>query len=300
MIFFGKELRDLSLSEAACLAGLGQTPNRRSMRSSLDVATARRNVVLDAMADAGRISAAEAASAKGEQLVLLPPQQLDDTAAPYFVDYLRRELSRHLSEEEEWPQLRIETTLDLDIQQAANQAATRHLNRLNKIVARHNHTARPEVALIALAPHSGEILAMVGGRDYAASQLNRATDAMRQPESVFKPIVYAAALSHGISPARTFMNAPHEIEFGYKAAYLPQNFGHSYSNQQVTLREAIIRSLNVVAVDAAMQVGLEHVAEMAARLLDHRSTLQWRSGHSRPRRSTSLVLTRPLPMVASE
>jgi membrane carboxypeptidase/penicillin-binding protein len=186
------------------------------------------------MADAGMISAAEAASAKGEQLVLLPPRQLDDTAAPHFVDYLRRELSRHLLEEEVWPRLRIETTLDPDLQQAANQAVTRHLNRLTRIVARRNHTARPEVALIALDPHSGEILAMVGGRDYAASQLNRATDAMRQPGSVFKPIVYAAALSHGISPATTFMNAPHEIEFGYKAVYQPRNFGHSYSNQQVT------------------------------------------------------------------
>jgi penicillin-binding protein 1B len=266
VIIFGKELRDLSLSEAACLAGLGRAPNRHSMRSRLDVAIARRNVVLDAMADAGRISAAEAASAKGEQLVLLPPQRLDDTAAPHFVDYLRRELSRHLLEEEVWPRLRIETTLDPDLQQAANQAVTRHLNHLTRIVARRNHTARPEVALIALDPHSGEILAMVGGRDYAASQLNRATDAMRQPGSVFKPIVYAAALSHGISPATTFMNAPHEIEFGYKAVYRPQNFGHSYSNLQVTLREAIVRSLNVVAVDAAMQAGLENVAEMAARL----------------------------------
>ncbi len=266
VIFFGKELRDLSLSEAACLAGLGQAPNRHSIRSRLDIATARRNVVLDAMADAGSISADEAASARGEQLVLLPPQQLDDTAAPHFVDYLRRELSRHLLEEEVWPRLRIETTLDLDLQQAANQAVIRHLNRLTRIVARRNSTARPEVALIALDPHSGEILAMVGGRDYAASQLNRATDAMRQPGSVFKPIVYAAALSHGISPATTFMNAPHEIEFGYEAVYRPRNFGHSYSNQQVTLREAIVRSLNVVAVDAAMQAGLENVAGMAARL----------------------------------
>src|SRR6185503_12050805 len=122
VIFFGKELRDLSLSEAACLAGLGQAPNRHSMRSRLDVAIARRNVVLDAMVDAGRISAAEAALAKGEQVVLLPPQRLDDTAAPHFVDYLRRELSHHLLEEEAWPRLRIETTLDPDLQQAANQA----------------------------------------------------------------------------------------------------------------------------------------------------------------------------------
>ncbi len=124
----------------------------------------------------------------------------------------------------------------------------------------------PEVSLIALDPHSGEILAMIGGRDYAVSQLNRATDAMRQPGSVFKPIVYAAALSRGISPAMTFMNSPHEIAYGYKAVYRPQNFGDSYSNRQVTLREAMVRSLNVVTVDAAMQTGLGNVAEMAARV----------------------------------
>src|SRR4030095_10188530 len=122
---------------------------------------------------------------------------------------------------------------------------------------------RPEAALIAIDPHTGEILAMIGGRDYQASQLNRVTDARRQPGSVFKPVVYATALTQGITPAEMYDNSPHEIAYGMKAVYRPRNFGNSYTRQPVMLREGIVRSLNVVAVDAAMKVGLSRVAEMA-------------------------------------
>jgi penicillin-binding protein 1B len=265
-VFFGKELQDLSLSEAALLAGVVQAPNRYSPHAHLDEAIARRDVVLNAAVDAGAISVEESARAKSEKLALLPPQQLDETAAPYFVDYLRRELDHHQISEEEHPHLRIETTLDLDLQTAANLAVKEHLARLSKLTAKRSPSSQPEAALIALDPHSGEILAMVGGSDYAKSQLNRVTDAMRQPGSVFKPIVYAAAMLRGLSPASTFMNAAQEFEFGYKAVYRPQNFGRAYSNQPVLLREGLVRSLNVITVEAALQVGLGHVAEMAERL----------------------------------
>jgi len=263
MVLFGKDLGELSLSEAACLAGLTQAPNRYSLHASLDGAMARRNVVLDAMVEAAKITPDGASAAKGEHLAILPPQQLDDTSAPYFVDYLKRELARHELPDDEWPQLRIETTLDVDLQQAANQAINKQLNRPEKASRKGHPSPPPEAALIALDPHTGEILAMVGGRDYATSQLNRATDARRQPGSVFKPIVYAAALSKGLSPATTYTNAPQKIEYSYNAVYRPQNYGESYSYQQVTLREAVVRSLNVVAVQAAMQVGLGRVADMA-------------------------------------
>lgn len=264
-VFFGKDLGDLSLSEAAFLSGLVQAPNRYSPHEHPDEALARRNVALNAMVDAGTITTAEAAAAKSEKLAVLPPQKLDDTAAPYFVDYLKRELDRYQIRAEDQAHLRIETTLDLDLQAAANQAVRENLARLNKLV-KNTQASRPEAALVALDPHTGEILAMVGGSDYATSQLNRATDAMRQPGSVFKPIVYAAAMSHGIPPTTTFMNAPQEFEFGYHAVYRPENFGHAYSNQSVMLREGIVRSLNVVAVEAAMQVGLGNIAEMAERI----------------------------------
>jgi penicillin-binding protein 1B len=106
---------------------------------------------------------------------------------------------------------------------------------------------------------------MVGGRDYASSQLNRVTDARRQPGSVFKPIVYAAALANGVSPESVFIDAPHEIIFGHQI-YRPQNYGGRFSNQVVTLREGVVRSLNVVAVDAAIQIGLSRVADIAEKM----------------------------------
>jgi len=265
-VYFGKDLNQLSLAETAFLAGLVKAPNRYTPHARPEAASARRDAVLSAMVETGAISAAEAEAARAEQLAVLPPQPLDDSAAPYFIDYLRRELARRQLGEETWPHLRIETSLDLDLQQVANQAVRENLARLTRIVSGKDKAAQPEAALVALNPHTGEILAMVGGRDYAASQFNHVTDAMRQPGSVFKPVVYAAALTRGLTPATTFVNAPHEIEFGYHAVYRPENFGRAYSGQPVMLREAVVRSLNVVAVDAAMQIGLGRVADMAERM----------------------------------
>ena len=264
-IYFGKELRDLDVSEAAFLAGIVKAPNRYSAHNRLEEALARRNVVLEAMTKAGFITAEAASASKAEQLAILPPQKLDDSAAPHFIDYVHRQIAKLQFDEEDQPNLWVETTIDLDLQQAANQTVANHLNRISKMISRRKRDKQhqPEAALVAIDPQSGAILAMVGGRDYAVSQLNRASDALRQPGSVFKPIVYATALSRGISPATTFENSPHDIEFGYKAVYRPQNFGKSYSNQPVTLREALVRSLNVITVDAAMQAGLGNVATMA-------------------------------------
>lgn len=266
-VYFGKKLENLDVSEAAFLAGMVKAPNRYSPYAHSEEAIARRNLVLDAMVKAGYLTADAAAADQTERLVLLPPQKINDSAAPYFIDYVQREIGKIRVEEEEQPNLRIETTIDLDLQRAANQVVADHLSRINRSVSKQARKhGQPEAALVALDPQSGEILAMVGGRDYATSQLNRATDALRQPGSTFKPIVYATALSHGISPATTFLNAPHEITFGYNAVYRPQNFGRSYSNQPVTMREAIVRSLNIVTVDAAMQTGLGNVASMAERM----------------------------------
>ena len=274
-VFFGKELHELSLSESSLIAGLAQAPNRYSPYLRPDVAVARRNIVIDAMVENGGISAAEAETAKSEPLLIRPPVTADESAAQHFVDYVKRELaSRDISEKDE-PSLEIRTTLDLDLQQAANLAVKNYLSRLDRIFNRHpagvktkgrpQKSALPEAALIAINPHTGEILAMVGGRDYASSQLNRVTDARRQPGSVFKPIVYATAIANGISPETIFIDAPHEIVFGHEV-YSPQNYGGRFSSQPVTLREGIVRSLNVVAVDAAIMVGLRKVADLAEKM----------------------------------
>src|SRR5262249_3504996 len=214
------------------------------------------------------ISPEEAEAAKSEKLTVIPAGKFDESSAQYFVDYLRRELAGRNISEGEASSLEIRTTLDPDLQQAANIAVKNYLAKLDRVFSRRARRAgggRPQAALIVIDPHTGEILAMVGGRDYASSQLNRVTDARRQPGSVFKPIVYAAALANGMSPETVFNDAPQEIVFGNRV-YRPQDYGGRFSNQQVTLREGIVKSLNVVAVDAALQVGLSRVADIAEKM----------------------------------
>ena len=267
-VYFGKELHELSLAETALLAGLAQAPNRYSPYLRQDAAVARRDTVLDAMAEINMISPEEAEAAKSEKLTLIPAGKFDESSAQYFVDYLRRELTGRNISESEASNLEIRTTLDPDLQQAANMAVKNYLSKLDRVFSRRAKRAgggKPEAALIAIDPHTGEILAMVGGRDYASSQLNRVTDARRQPGSVFKPIVYAAALANGVSPDSIFIDAPHEIIFGHQI-YRPQNYGGRFSNQLVTLREGVVKSLNVVAVDAAIQIGLSKVADIAEKM----------------------------------
>ncbi len=262
-IYFGKKLSDLTIAETAMLVGMAKAPNRYSLQTKMDEAIARRNLVLDCMVEEGSLSVEEARAAKSEKLSLIPAQPIDNSSAPHFVDYLKKELSRRNIEEEDIGRYRIETSIDPELQKTATQVVGKHLEQITKLVGRRQQGEMPEAALVAIDPHTGQILAMVGGRDYSASQLNRVTDAMRQPGSVFKPFVYAAALANGISPATMYENSPQEFHYGYKAVYKPGNFRDSYTNQPVTLREGMVRSLNVVTVAAALQVGLGRVAEMA-------------------------------------
>jgi penicillin-binding protein 1B len=263
-VYFGKELKDLSLAEAAMLVGLIKAPNRYSPYVSEEAAKSRRNVVLHAMMEEGYITPEEASAAHNEAIAVLPSQPPDAMSAPYFIDYVRREMQK--LQHAEHQQVRVETTLDLDLQQAANETIQKHLTRYANLTAKKKNARTPEAALVALNPKTGEIVAMIGGRDYTASQLNRTVDAHRQPGSVFKPIVYATALSQGIFPTTTFMNEPQKFSFGHHASYQPQNYGRSYSYEPVMLREAMVRSLNVVTVEAALQVGLSNIAGLAERI----------------------------------
>lgn len=267
-LYFGKELHELSLAESALIAGMAQAPNRYSPYMRPEATVARRNTVLDAMVETRMISAEEAEAAKSERLAVIPPGKFDESASQYFVDYLKRELAERNISESAASNLEIRTTLDPDLQRAASIAVKNYMAKLDRVFSRRAKRTGgdlPEAALIAIDPHTGEILAMVGGRDYASSKLNRVTDARRQPGSVFKPIVYAAALANGLTPESVFNDAPQEIVFGHHI-YRPQNYGGRFSNQQVTLREGIVRSLNVVMVDAALQVGLIKVADIAEKM----------------------------------
>jgi penicillin-binding protein 1B len=253
-IFFGKELKDLTLPEAATLAGMIQSPAHYSPVRHPDEARARRNLVLGAMQLNGWITAEQNASASAEPIVVAPVA-VENSLAPYFVDYVNRLAESQF--ETSGATQRIYTTIDLELQHAAEAALKRQLDRLD--------TLKPQAALVALDPHTGDVLAMVGGRNYAESQLNRATDALRQPGSTFKPFVYAAALEDGMSPVQLFMDAPREFVYDRNQTYRPANYGGGYTMDEVTMRTGLVRSLNVVTVDVALQTGLARTANLAAR-----------------------------------
>ena len=260
-IFFAKELKDLTLAEAATLAGMIQSPAHYSPLRNPDAARSRRNAVLAAMQQNGWITTEQNANASAEAIVVAPAPTVDNSLAPYFVDYVNRLAESQF--ETSGASQRIYTTIDLELQQSAETALKRQLDRLDTLYA--DRGLKPQAALVALDPHTGDVLAMVGGRNYAESQLNRATDAMRQPGSTFKPFVYAAALEDGMSPVQLFMDAPREFVYDRNRTYRPANYGGGYSMREVPMRTGLVKSLNVVTVDVALQTGLARTANLAAR-----------------------------------
>lgn len=289
---FGKELSKLTLAEAATLAAIIPAPNAYSPRKHPDRATFRRNVVLRAMVQTGAISTEDYEQARQPDLgVGLSTANTVD--APYFVDLVREELSKDYSTQELMNGgLSVYTTLDTNLQRAAVEAVENGLVSVEEQLAarRKNRrtpgSLRPQAALIALDPHTGEIKAMVGGSDYAASQYNRITRAFRQPGSAFKPIVYAAALEtvyddgfegpgeggfysasqrdRVITPLTTVLDAPKVFADG-GSTYAPANFNNRYHGI-VTLRTALQHSLNLATIRVAERIGYNRVAALAKRL----------------------------------
>jgi penicillin-binding protein 1B len=258
-IYFGKDAKDLSLAEAATLAGMIQGPTHYSPDRHADAAKVRRNTVLGTMTRDGWITFDQAALAAKEPVAVVPVTNANGSTAPYFIDYVNR-LAESQIENTGRDGERIYTTIDLDLQQFAEAAITRQLERLDHVYK--DRDAKPQAALVALDPQTGRVLAMVGGRSYAQSQLNRAVDARRQPGSTFKPFVYAAALESGISPVQMFTDAPREFVYDRNRIYRPANFGGGYSMSDVTMRTGLVKSLNVVTVDVAMQTGLARIANL--------------------------------------
>src|SRR5947209_11963294 len=263
-IYFGKELKDISLAEAATIAGMIQSPNRYAPDRHPEASAARRNTVLGTMVRDQFITREEAHTAAQETVAVAPLNNADGATAPYFIDYVNSMVESKLGAEAKTDErnLRVFTTIDLDLQQLAEAAIKRQLERLDKVYK--NRDAKPQAALVAIDPKTGEVLAMVGGRNYAESQLNRAVDARRQPGSVFKPIVYSAALESGLSPLEMYKDAPQEFTYDGNAKYRPVNYGGGFSMRDVTMRDALVHSLNVVTVGVAMRAGLsrvEHTAE---------------------------------------
>src|SRR5215475_9765002 len=208
--YFGRDIGSLSLPEAATLAGIIPAPNGKfSPIKHPDEVKRRRNTVLTAMHSTGKINDKEYEAAKNADLKIIP-LKVDTSDAPYLVDYIRDELLKSFTDEEITNGgLRVYTSLDPALQKIAVESVQNGLNLVNGEIARTkrqkdpDNLPGPQAALIALDPHTGEIKAMVGGSDYATTQLNRIVQASRQPGSIFKPIVYAAALETGLDKGKT-------------------------------------------------------------------------------------------------
>ena len=268
--YFNKDVTNLTLPESAFLAGLIRSPNRYNPAHDLETARSRRNQVLESMAETGAINDEQARQAEAIDLKLAPAKgRIDISDAPYFADYVQNQLGDLISGEGA-DHLRIYTSVDMELERAAYSAVTKQLAALDKIEARRAPEGTVQAALVAMNAHTGEIVAMVGGRDYSKSQLNR-VEALRQPGSVFKPFVYATALNTAydpvpriITPATLYKDEPKTFTYDNQE-YSPGNMGDKYSMEPVTLRDAMVHSLNVVTVDVAMEVTIGRVMNLAAK-----------------------------------
>lgn len=261
--FFDKDLKDLNVTESATIAAMIKNPNRFAPQKQNDEAKKRREWIISEMRADGFISSEQAENALKTGIVLAKPKSNEETIAPYFVDAAEKRLTEEFSENIYNTNFnrRVYTTIDTQLQEIAEKSVADEIAKLDKIYAKKGK--RIQASLVAIDPHTGQILALVGGRDYRESQFNRATDAMRQPGSVFKPFIYATALERGMMPMKTFSDSKTEFNFDNGKPYIPANYGNSYSNSTITMKTALAKSSNVVAVKTAMDVGLKSVATKA-------------------------------------
>ncbi len=272
--YFGKDITQLTLPEAATLAGLIQQPSYRNPYRHPDRARERRNIVLQLMRENGYITGQQFQTAAAAPLKLAPAE-MESTEAPYFVDLVNDQLQSEFGDFDfQSSTYRVYTTVDLDLQRAAADAVRIGMQEVDQRISRRRwpkgeKPVQAQCALVALDPETGAVKALIGGRDYGASQLNR-TLAKRQPGSAFKPFVYAAALNTALNgarqvftPATTLLDEPTTFWFDGKP-YAPANFKSEYHGE-VTLREALAHSMNVATVRLAELVGYNAVEDLAQR-----------------------------------
>jgi penicillin-binding protein 1B len=286
--YFNKDVGQLDLAECALLAGMIQSPSRLNPYRHPDRAMERRNLVLDTMVDTGSITKAQADAAKAEPLKL-SPSGVNAGEAPYFVDLVREALTQKLGEGSFNSEgLRVYTSLDPDLQRAAAAAVEfggkfvddlvlkehSHRNKDGTVTAASDITY-PQIALVALNPHTGQVLALVGGRNYGQSQLNHAV-AKRPPGSIFKPFVYASAFNTAVAgikldnngtsalftPVTMLNDEPTTFTFGNDQEYDPHNYKDEYHGE-VTATFALAHSLNNATISLAQMVGFNNVASLA-------------------------------------
>lgn len=282
--YFGKSVRDVTVAEAAVLAGLLKGPERYNPRRFADRAILRRNTVLELMRRGGAITNEDASLAKAYPLQLAERTESGDVA-PYFVEWVRQELEQHFGKRLYDEGLKVYTTLDVDMQTAAERALENQLQAIE--AGRHGkythltyeaYLARSaeggetgaanspylQGSFVSIDPRTGAVRAMVGGRDFGDSKFNRATQALRQPGSTFKPIVYAAAVHQGFSPAHVVDDSPIALDQMSGETWTPQNYDMKFQGN-MSMRKALYQSRNLAAIRTGMAVGTDAVITMARR-----------------------------------
>lgn len=281
--YFGKSATELDLAESATLAALPRAPSRLNPRVNPDQAQTEREVVLTRMRDQGLISAEEYDEAAAEELELRRGERSTEEQAPYFVEAVRRILEEQLGDAVYTRGYRIHTTLDLGAQRVLEEELAQQARRIESgayggyphatYASAHadsgatfeDGTPYLQTAGIVMDPRTGDVLALVGGRDYDDSKFNRALQAMRQPGSAFKPFVYAAAISAGYSPSYQLIDQPIRLMVDRNRSWEPKNYGGSYAGV-ISLRNALVQSKNVATVRLSGEVGLSRIIGLAEQM----------------------------------
>jgi penicillin-binding protein 1A len=279
--YFGKSVRYLNLAEAATLAAIPKAPTRYNPRRFPARAVQRRNTIIELMRREGVAGDLQASLAKAYPLALARREESGEIA-PYFAEWVRQTLHERFGDRLYEQGLKVYTTLDLDMQAAAERAVENQLRTIEggrfgnfKHLTYEQYVARGDreqgsgaespylqAAFVAIDPRDGSVRAMVGGRDYGDSQFNRATQAMRQPGSTFKPIVYATAITQGKSPATIIDDSPISLPQLDGTDWTPENYDLKFQGP-MTMRRGLYESRNIIAIRVGMEVGENNVVEMA-------------------------------------
>ena len=253
--YFGRSASTLDAAQSAMLAGIIRSPGRYSPIDAPEAAKARRDLVLSKMHDLGYLSRDDMAFAQRVPLTLAPPKEVPEIA-PYFLEYVKRELVAKLGHDAVFKGgLRVHTTLEPAIQRNAEMAGRAILNAKGD----------PEYALVAIDHRSGHVLALIGGRDYSTSQFDLATQGRRQPGSAFKPFVLARALEEGIKPDQTFEASPYSVKVK-DGTWSVRNYENQFTAGKMSLRAATNWSVNAVYARLIIAVGADDVVSTAKRM----------------------------------
>ena len=281
--YFGKSARDLNLSEAATLAGLPKAPERYNPRRFPERAIQRRNTVIEIIRAQGGISDADASLAKAYPLQLARRSEAGDIA-PYYVEWVRQQLENQFGQRLYEQGLKVYTTLDVDLQSAAERALENQLRKiesgtygayshpsfesyLSRASERTGEAAAAnspylQGSFVAMDPRTGAVRALVGGRDFDDSKFNRATQALRQPGSTFKPIVYADAVQSGRPPSYIVDDSPVAVPQADGGTWTPQNYDMKFEGR-MPMRRGLYQSRNIIAIKVGMELGPQSVIDMA-------------------------------------